>query len=283
MDGVMVQVCNKSQENIDKSLTKRSPVKSVMLAIVKKFRRTGSVLCQRKGASGRRRTVFTNNNQGCVLSQSIRSPKRSLQRTAYKLNISETSTRRLFKSIAGYSYRIQIGERLNVSDKRARETKVTFTLTVISIDKQLDSLDLNAQMSLKRNHSTVNELSFGMLCLGMGSLVLILLRTRTSIQLLLTKSVTERTLLHLLIISRGTDFEYPSHSSDLTPPDAYIWGMRKESVFQSEDPPANIGELRRKITLFSNCSNHSINMLDNLQNRYEACLRRKGAHFEYLN
>ncbi|KAF2893792.1 hypothetical protein ILUMI_12376 [Ignelater luminosus] len=116
-DPSLKQVSEKYRQEFNKA----APSKSVMLAIVEKFRHTGSVLCQRKGSSGRRRTVFTNNNQGCVLDQIIQSPKRSFRQSAYKLNNSETSTCRLFKSIGGYPYRIQIGQRLNVKDKCARE------------------------------------------------------------------------------------------------------------------------------------------------------------------
>ena len=49
------------------------------------------------------------------------------------------------------------------------------------------------------------------------------------------------------LISRGTEFPFPSHSPKLTAPYAYIWGMLKESIFWSDDPPGNVPELRRKI------------------------------------
>ncbi|KAF2903116.1 hypothetical protein ILUMI_03077 [Ignelater luminosus] len=100
-------------EKYRQEFNKAAPSKSVMLAIVEKSRHTSIVLCQRKGSSGRRKTVFTNNYQGHVLDQIIQSPKRSLRQTAYKLNISKTSTRRLFKSFGGYPYCIQTGQRLN--------------------------------------------------------------------------------------------------------------------------------------------------------------------------
>lgn len=96
---------------------KAAPSKSVILAVVEKFRRTGSVLCQRKGSSGRRPTVCTNENTGRVFDEVVQSPQRSLVRTACKLNISVTSTRRMFKSIGGYPYRIQVGQRLNMQGK----------------------------------------------------------------------------------------------------------------------------------------------------------------------
>ena len=42
------------------------------------------------------------------------------------------------------------------------------------------------------------------------------------------------------LISHRMEFLFPSHSLDLTAPDAYIWGMLKESVFRSDDTPGNV-------------------------------------------
>ena len=53
------------------------------------------------------------------------------------------------------------------------------------------------------------------------------------------------------LISRGMEFPFPSHSQGLTAPDVYVWSMLKESVFQSDDPPGNVPELREKIQSFS--------------------------------
>ena len=69
-----------------------------------------------------------------MFNQIIHSPQRSLVRTARKLNISETSTRRMFKSIGGFPYRIQKGQRLNVADKRAREIYCGRVLSLVYED-----------------------------------------------------------------------------------------------------------------------------------------------------
>ena len=45
-------------------------------------------------------------------------------------------------------------------------------------------------------------------------------------------------------------FPFPSYSLDLTAPDAYIWGMLKESRFWSDDPSGNVPKLREKIVIF---------------------------------
>lgn len=337
-------------EKYGQKFNKTAPSKSVMLAVVEKFRRTGSVLCQRKGSSGRPRTVCTNNNQGRVLDQVLQSPQRSLRRTAYKLNISETSTRRLFKSIGGYPYRIQIGQRLNVADKRAREVYCGRVLNLVYEDPDFlrnvwfsdeSHIHLNGYI----NRQTTRFLGFErpdvivekplhsarvtIWCAVSGHGIIgpyfvedenpVTVNQERYRENIVTPFVrdlrnfcrarnlqlhqqwfqqdgatshTSRRSLALLhehfenrIISRATDFEYPSHSPDLTPPDAYIWGMLKESVFRSEDPPANIGELRQKI--ITNVQQMQqplfINMFDDLQDRYEACLHRRGAHFEHLN
>lgn len=48
------------------------------------------------------------------------------------------------------------------------------------------------------------------------------------------------------MIYLGTEIPYLFHSPNLTPADAYVWGMLKEVVFR-EQPPAIIGELHEKM------------------------------------
>ena len=50
------------REHYEDQFNKTAPSNKTILAIVEKFHRTGSVLCQRKGTSGRPRTVATNEN-----------------------------------------------------------------------------------------------------------------------------------------------------------------------------------------------------------------------------
>ncbi|KAG8283445.1 hypothetical protein J6590_016699 [Homalodisca vitripennis] len=57
----------------------------------------------RKGFSGRPTTVCTKENHGGVLQQQVlQSPKRSPMRAPLKMNISNTSMRRMFKNIGGF-------------------------------------------------------------------------------------------------------------------------------------------------------------------------------------
>ena len=86
------------------------------------------------------------------------------------------------------------------------------------------------------------------------------------------------------LISRGTKFPFPSHTPDLTVPDAYIWGMLKESVFRSDDAPGNVPELREKIQSFLVSLQQPvfISMFNNLKDLYEQCVRREGKHFEHM-
>ena len=85
-------------------------------------------------------------------------------------------------------------------------------------------------------------------------------------------------------ISHGAEFPFPSHSPDLTAPDAYTRGMLKESVFWSDDPPGNVHELREKIQSFFVSLQQPvfISMSNNLKDRYEQCARHEGTHFEQM-
>lgn len=85
------------------------------------------------------------------------------------------------------------------------------------------------------------------------------------------------------VISRFTDFSFPSHSPDLTSLDAFVWGMLKLWIFR-DNPPSTIQQLKEKITeairqmqqpLFSN-------MATNMQERYELCVQRNGGHLEHV-
>ena len=86
------------------------------------------------------------------------------------------------------------------------------------------------------------------------------------------------------LISHGTEFTFPLHSPDLTAPDAYIWGMLKESIFRSNDPPGNVPELREKIQSFFVFLQQPvfISMSNNLKVHYEQCMRREGTYFENM-
>ena len=77
------------------------------------------------------------------------------------------------------------------------------------------------------------------------------------------------------LISCGMEFHFPTHSPDLSAPDADIWSMLKESVFRSDDPPGNIPELREKIqSIFVSLQQPVfISMSKNLKNSYEQCVR----------
>lgn len=66
MIAMMVQTHNKCQVDINNSLIKQPPSKSVVLGVLEKFHRTGSVLCQRNGS---RKIVCTNENAKLVLHQ----------------------------------------------------------------------------------------------------------------------------------------------------------------------------------------------------------------------
>jgi hypothetical protein len=102
----------KVTEQFRERFNKTAPSNTVMPSIVTKFRRFGSVLCQRKGKSGRPVTVSTKENYARVLQGVLHSSRR----TALKLNVSDTSVRRLLKDIGGFPYWIPVGQRLTEPD-----------------------------------------------------------------------------------------------------------------------------------------------------------------------
>ena len=59
-------------EQYREHFNKPAPGNTVMLSIITKFCHKGSVLCQRKGKSGRPVAVSTNENHGCVINQVMR-------------------------------------------------------------------------------------------------------------------------------------------------------------------------------------------------------------------
>ena len=90
------------REHYKEQFNKTVPSNKTILAIVEKFHRMGSILCQRKGTTGHPRTVTTNENHE-RLHLVLRSPKCSLQRTSLKLGVSDRSVRRMFKELGGFA------------------------------------------------------------------------------------------------------------------------------------------------------------------------------------
>ena len=72
-----------AREHYKEQFNKTAPSNKTILAIVEKFHRTGSVLCQRKGT-----TECPRENHERLLQQVLRSQKRSLRRTSLKLSVS---------------------------------------------------------------------------------------------------------------------------------------------------------------------------------------------------
>ena len=91
------------REHYEEQFNKMAPNNNTIPAIVEKFHRTGSVLCQRKGTTGRPRTFITNKNHERLLQQVLQSPKRSSQRTSLKLGVSDRSIQRMFKELSGFA------------------------------------------------------------------------------------------------------------------------------------------------------------------------------------
>lgn len=84
------------------------------------------------------------------------------------------------------------------------------------------------------------------------------------------------------LIWPSTDFPYPPHSPDITPPDAYIWGMLNEAVFRT-DPPSGIPKLRIKIQGFFRAMQQPVftNMFVNMREHYKYCLKLNTGHLKH--
>jgi hypothetical protein len=85
------------------------------------------------------------------------------------------------------------------------------------------------------------------------------------------------------LVSRRSEFPYPAYSPDLTPLDAFLWGLLKEQCFH--DPvPRTIPELKanieREISAVNPLSCHA--MVDKIIERMDLCLAKNGEHFEHV-
>ena len=69
---------------------------------------------------------------------------------------------------------------------------------------------------------------------------------------------------------------WPPRSPDLTPPDFYLWGKLKGSVYA--DNPRTMDELKQKIISVI----QNIAFFQNTQRRARLCLQVNGAHFQQL-
>ena len=81
------------------------------------------------------------------------------------------------------------------------------------------------------------------------------------------------------VISRGL---WPPGSPDLTPPNFYLWGKLKGSVYA--DNPRTTDELKQKITsVIQNIQPDELErVFQNTQRRARLCLQVNGAHFQQL-
>ena len=108
------------REHYKEKFNKTAPSNKTIPAIVEKFHRTGSFLRQRKGTTGRPRTVTTNKNHERLFQQVLQSPKHSLRLTSLKLGVSDKSLRQMFKELGGFAYRIQVAQRLTEMEEQTR-------------------------------------------------------------------------------------------------------------------------------------------------------------------
>lgn len=81
------------------------------------------------------------------------------------------------------------------------------------------------------------------------------------------------------LISRGL---WPPRSPQLTPPDAFLFGYLKDSIFQNR--PHNLVELRAAIEqkIAEITPEMLIRVFENLKRRVNVCLEAGGGHFDHL-
>ena len=95
-------------ELFQREFEKNPPTKRTLLLLVNKFRRTGSILCQRKCRSGRRRSATDNETMGLIYDKIVQSPKKSQRRIAKELGMKRTSVQRMVHALGAFSYRMQV-------------------------------------------------------------------------------------------------------------------------------------------------------------------------------
>ena len=100
---------------------RKAPSRSVISAIIKKFRNTGQVTNQRKGKSGRKVTKTTPENIDRVRTAIDHSPKKSVRRASIQLQLSYGTIRRILRNfLKMFPYKIQIEKPLQATDKARR-------------------------------------------------------------------------------------------------------------------------------------------------------------------
>ena len=82
------------------------------------------------------------------------------------------------------------------------------------------------------------------------------------------------------LISRFGDFELPSISPDITPPDFFLWGCLKYKIY--ENSSQSLEDLRMNIRLGSSMIRPSVlvTVLESTTKRMQLCLERDGRHLK---
>ena len=83
-------------------------------------------------------------------------------------------------------------------------------------------------------------------------------------------------------ISLKTDFEWAPHSTDLSPPDFFLWGYLKDRVYAGK--PRTITELKEAIREEMRAITNSVckNVMDNFVLRLKKCSELNGGHQEHM-
>ena len=84
------------------------------------------------------------------------------------------------------------------------------------------------------------------------------------------------------VISCYAEFEWASHSPDLSPPDFYLWGYLKSKVYANK--PRTISELKVAIRDEIRAIPRSVckDVMKNFVKRLEKCLELNSGHLEHV-
>jgi hypothetical protein len=85
------------------------------------------------------------------------------------------------------------------------------------------------------------------------------------------------------LVSRRSYFPYPAHSPDLTPLDAFLWGLLKQECFHDPVPRTTAvlkSNIERMIASVNPLSCWA--MVEKIVERMEMCLARNGEHVEHI-
>ena len=81
-------------------------------------------------------------------------------------------------------------------------------------------------------------------------------------------------------IGKGSNIHWAPRSPDLTPLDFFVWGYIRSKIYRSRI--SNIDELKTRITEVANsiAPEMLLNVYEGVEDRFQSCIDKNGAHVE---